>query len=412
MNRVSTRFAVVGVVLSIIGAFALVVGSHDVFAARGLGSRLFGALLAAAGLIMLIAATGVVRRAAWHVALSLVGSFAALLVGLALLLAQWDVGGRSGELLVWLGVVVASMTALVLSLGQGASEVSKAVRRVQLVAVAGMVIGVAQFAFTTVYGPTVAGPHMTLTSTLEPVGEKAGFVAVKARITLDNTGDRKIVVVDSLYRVVGQRVVGEEKRGNKDEFSFVDELGRAAAAGFPGLDNVAATQGADESRGAVVRAGQLTERGFWFEPGESLTSEFVVHAPSGRYDLLRLAAELTIADHGLLDLGDKPVLGPKIGAYSPDKRLTVLETKWEIRETSWVRRMVRGDNVLWSRWLLAGPGELLLPYMLAYVDERDATFDPWQGKPVPGRVVRLTGEYGVISTYTRAELSLFPGASE
>lgn len=408
MNRVSRRFAVVGVILAVIGVFALVVGSHDVFAAHGLGSRLFGALLAVAGLIMLIAATGVARRATWHVALSMVGSFAALLVGLALVLAQWEASRSSGALLLWLAVVVASMIALLLSVGQGVPEVSKAVRRVQLVAVVGMTLGVAQFVFTTVYGPGVAGPHLTLTSTLEPVGNKEGRLAVKARITIENTGSRKIVLVDSLYRIIGQRVVGESEGANNKPLAFVKELGRAAASARPSVDSIAATRQADESQGAVVRVGQLVERGFWFEPGESMTREFVVHAPSGRYDLLRLGAELTIADPGRLELSDLPILGPKTGAYIPNKAYSVVDTEWEIRETSWVRRMTRGDNVLWSRWLLAGPGERLLPSMTAYVDERDEAFDPWRGGVFPNRIGRLSEEYSLIKTYTHAELSLFP----
>jgi hypothetical protein len=386
-----------------VGFFALFVGGHDVFVARGLSSRLFGALLAVAGLIMLIAAAGVFSRAAWHVALSLVGSFAALLVGLALLLAQWDAGERGPLLLVWVGVVAAALAALVLSLGPGAPQVSRAVRRVQLVAVGGIVIGVAQFVFTTVYGPTPAGPHIEVTSALERVGEKNGLVAVKARITLENSGEQSVVIVDSVYRVAGERVARRQERKRH----FLNEIAIAAARPTPGLDDADASRGVVERTGAIVQAGQIIDRGFWFEPGESSTREFILHVPARSYDLLGLSAELWVAEHRLLNLDDGPVFGPEREERTYDgQKYSLMDIQWSIPETSWVRRLIRGENVLWSRWMLAGPREPL-PSMLTYIDRKGAVFDPWATLAYPNRITRLSDEYGLVGTHTHAELSLF-----
>lgn len=425
------RFIVVAVVLATVGCFALVVGGHDVFVARGLGARLFGALLAVAGLIMLIAAAGVFRRAEWYVALSLVGSFAALLVGLALLLAQLDAGEQGQLLFVWVGVVAAALAALVLSLGPGAPQVSNAVRRVQLVAVGGIVIGVAQFVFTT-YGPNPAGPHLEVTSALERVGEKNGLVAVKARITLKNSGQRKITVIDSVFRVTGQNVrkrhleedmscfreQRKKKRQPKPEIKrngFCNMLAPAAESELPALNGVAAIRGSTEKNGGVVESGQILDRGWFFEPGESSTREFIVHVPVGGYDLLRLSTLLFLAEYGRLDSSAAPVFGPKkeLRDYRGWKFL-VVTTAWDVRETSLVRRLTRGHNILWSSWLLAGPqndpsipNDPSMPSITDYVDKKGRTFDPWK-EDLPSRVLNLSEDYGLLFTNSRAELSLFP----
>jgi hypothetical protein len=402
------RFIPIAVALAAIGCFALIVGGHDVFVARGLGPRLFGALLAVAGLIMLIAAAGVFGRAAWHVALSLVGGFAAVLVGVALLLAQLDAGERGPLLFVWVGVIVAGLIAFALSLVPGAPQVSSAVRRVQFVAVGGILIGVAQFVFTTVYGPTPAGPHLEVTSALERVGEKNGLVAVRARITFKNSGQRSIVIVDSVYRVAGALVA---KRHEKKQ-RFLNEIAKAAARPFPGLDDVDASRGVVARTGAIVQAGQIISRGFWFEPGESSTREFILHVPARSYDLIGLSAELTIAEHRLLNMDDDPVFGPNREERSYyGQKYSLMNIQWSIDETSWVQRLISGENVLWSRWMLAGPAEGPVPTMFAYVDKEGAVFDPWVATSTPSRISRLNEDYGMVGTYTHAELSLFPAAA-
>jgi hypothetical protein len=400
----------VAVILAAVGCFALVIGGHDVFVARGLGSRLFGALLAVAGLIMLIAAAGVFRGAGWHVALSLVGSFAALLVGLALLLAQLDAGEQGPWLFVWVAVIVASAAALVMSLGPGAPQVSSAVRRVQIVAVAGIALGVAQFVFTTVYGPAPAGPHLEVTSALERVGQRHGLDAVRARITLKNSGQRSIVVVDGVYRVVGGRLA----LAPDTEATFREKLALAVTDPLPGFfyADVSRDVTAESHKPRLVQAGQVINRGFWFEPGESWTREFVLYVPHGAYDLLSLSALLTVGEHRYLDLDQEPTSEPS-GRYTRiynGRKYVLMNFRWSIPETSWVRSIIRGKKVLWSRWKLAGPKdeEITLPFNVAYVDKEGAEFDPWLGAPFPDRITRLSDQYGVISTLSHAELSLFP----
>jgi hypothetical protein len=357
---------------------------------------------------MVIAALGVLRRAEWHVALSLVGSFAALLVGLALLLAQLDAGETGPLLFVWVGVIVASVAALVMSLGPGAPQVSSAVRRVQIVAVAGIGLGVAQFVFTTVYGPTPAGPHLEVRGVLQRLGEKDDLVAVKAQITLKNSGQRSIVVVDSVYRVKGDLVleIPDKRR------TFRNKIVAAAKANTPGLDHVDETRDVDRWQSTMVQAGQIIDRGFWFEPGESSTREFVFYVPDGRYDLLGLSAELTIGEHRLLNLDEGPTVGPKTETHVyPAGKFVLVNTSWSIPESSWVRSLIRGEKVLWSRWMLAGPAHVErqyeLPVVFAYVDKQGAAFDPWL-ETTPDRVLRLSSQYGVVSTHAHAELSLFP----
>jgi hypothetical protein len=421
----SKRFIGVAILLAAVGCFALVVGGHDVFVARGLGSRLFGALLAVAGLIMLIAALGVFRRAEWHVALSLVGSFAALLVGLALLLAQLDAGERSPMLLIWVGVIAAALAALALSLGPGAPQVSSAVRRVQLVAVGGIILGVAQFVFTTVYGPTPPGPHIEVTSALERIGEKNGLVAVKAEITLTNLGERKVTLIDSVFRITGQDIHKRPLKENTgcfreqtktksqpelQENGFCNVLAPAAQSEIPVQSGFVANRGSSEENGEAVASGQVLERGWYFEPRESFKREFIVHVPVGGYDLLRMYTNLAIAEYGRLDTGTEPVFGPRkeVRKYFGANFL-VVTTAWDVRETSLVRRLIRGHSILWSKWLLAGPGsDPTLPVMVDYVDHEGRTFDPWTATTTPDRVQHLSKEYGLISTHSRAELSLFP----
>src|SRR5262249_34442694 len=116
--RPTGRHLVVIGVLVTIGCFAVIVGGHDVFASEGMGPRLFGALLAIAGLTMLLAAGGLFKER-WYFAFSLVGSFAALLVGLAMLITAWKADAGGGLLAVWWTVVIAAGVSLVLSFRDG-----------------------------------------------------------------------------------------------------------------------------------------------------------------------------------------------------------------------------------------------------------------------------------------------------
>jgi hypothetical protein len=135
--------------------------------------------------------------------------------------------------------------------------------------------------------------------------------------------------------------------------------------------------------------------------------------PDGRYDLLGLTAELTIGEHRLLDLDGGPTFGPKTETRdSADGKFVLVNASWSIPESSWVRSLIRGEKVLWSRWMLAGPARVErkyeLPLFTAYVDKQGAAFDPWL-ETMPERVLRLSSQYGVVSTHAHAELSLFPG---
>jgi hypothetical protein len=158
-----------------------------------------------------------------------------------------------------------------------------------------------------------------------------------------------------------------------------------------------------------------------------VTREFVVHVPKEDHDLLRLGAEVTLADSGLLDLDDAPAFGPEVTTRSyVDEEFSIVEARWDIKETSWVRRLIRGDSVLWSRWLLAkNPSEsqkgedplmtpwgTYLPEVFAYVDTRGGIHDPWGTDQRRAQFITdLSSEYGVMTTHTHAELSLFDGAA-
>lgn len=348
---------------------------------------------------MVIAAGGIVRRAAWHVALSLVGSFAAFLVGVALLLAQWEAEPRDSRLLLWLGVVIASAVALALSLRPGAHEVTSAVRRIQLLAVVGMLVGVAQFVFTNVYGPVSSGPHLTLESSLEHAGEKVTasgerLVAVKARVTMTNTSERKILVVDSIYQLTGHGVSRRVESGTRQI-----RLEKAAASITPEFDNLDAVFESKESLPTPIRIGQVLSRGSWFEPRETMSREFVVYVPRDGSDLLRLSAFLFVADWARLNIDPDPVHGPAVASISDGSTVV---TRWNIDEPSWVRRLTRKDPVVWSRWTLRRDH---LPETLAYIDEKGKEIG-LETRELPPRVVDLNEEYGLIGGFSQAELSL------
>jgi hypothetical protein len=217
------------------------------------------------------------------------------------------------------------------------------------------------------------------------------------------------VVIDSVYRVRAEHVARrQDKKGRR----FLNAVARAAHDPLPGLDDLDASRGIVEGTGTLVQAGQVIDRGFFFEPGESSTREFILYVPAGSYDLLDLSAELSIAAHRILNLDQGPAFGPKRQEHTYGyAKYVLLNTRWDIQETSWVRRLIRGDNVLWSRWVVNGPMTSPLPVVFTYVDKKGAAWDPWAGGNTPRRIIHLSSEYSVLLTHTHAELSLFPGAA-
>jgi hypothetical protein len=150
------------------------------------------------------------------------------------------------------------------------------------------------FVYEAKIAPGLAPPSVSVTSTLERVGQRGDLVAIRSTVTRTNVGQAEVRVLGLTYNVVGVRVRFGEG---------------AAAAGampgeFPGSSTVAQARYYDEPGGGevVLRHGVLFEGATALpsepsalNPGEAVSRDLVFYADATRFDSIRFQVELSYA---------------------------------------------------------------------------------------------------------------------
>ncbi|MCW8087337.1 hypothetical protein [Sabulicella glaciei] len=153
--------------------------------------------------------------------------------------------------------------------------------------------GVYTFIYEAKIAPGLAPPSVSVTSTLERVGQKGNLVAIRSTVTRTNVGQAEVRVLALTYNVIGVRV----------RFREAGEAGAFPQA-LPGSSAIAQARYYDEAEGGEV----LLRHGVLFEgatelpsepsalnPGEAVSRDLIFYADPDRFDTIRFQVELAYA---------------------------------------------------------------------------------------------------------------------
>jgi hypothetical protein len=150
------------------------------------------------------------------------------------------------------------------------------------------------FVYEAKIAPGLAPPSVSVTSTLERVGQRGDLVAIRSTVTRTNVGQAEVRVLGLTYNIVGVRMrFGEEP----------------AAAGamprvLPGSSTIAQARYYDEPAGGevILRHGVLFEGATALpsepsalNPGEAVSRDLIFYADPTRFDSIRFLIELSYA---------------------------------------------------------------------------------------------------------------------
>jgi hypothetical protein len=171
------------------------------------------------------------------------------------------------------------------------------------------------FIYEAKIAPGLAPPSVSVTSTLERVGQKDGMVAIRSTVTRTNVGQAEVRVLGLTYNVVGVKV----------------RFGEAVAASampeeLPRSSTVAQARHYDEPEGGevILRHGVLFEGATalpsepsGLNPGEAVSRDLVFYADPTRFDSVRFQVELSYAK-----LSERPV--PLVFQVGRDGRISAV----------------------------------------------------------------------------------------
>ncbi|WP_165982773.1 hypothetical protein [Dankookia rubra] len=154
--------------------------------------------------------------------------------------------------------------------------------------------GVYTFVYEAKIAPGLAPPSVSVTSTLERVGQRGDLVAIRSTVTRTNVGQTEVRVLGLTYNVVGVKVRFTE--GSVMPGKMPEEVSMSST--------IAQARYYDEPEGGEV----LLRHGVLFEgataqpsgpsglnPGETVSRDLVFYADPTRFDSIRFLIELSYA---------------------------------------------------------------------------------------------------------------------
>jgi hypothetical protein len=149
------------------------------------------------------------------------------------------------------------------------------------------------FVYEAKIAPGLAPPSVSVTSTLERVGQRGDLVAIRSTVTRTNVGQTEVRILGLTYNVVGVRVRFAE-----------DPAAGTMPDDLPGSSTVTDARYYDEPEAGEV----LLRHGVLFEgataspsgpsglnPGEAVSRDLVFYADPTRFDSIRFQVELSYA---------------------------------------------------------------------------------------------------------------------
>jgi hypothetical protein len=161
---------------------------------------------------------------------------------------------------------------------------------------------------------------------LEESGRQDSLIALTSTVTIENNSKTRVRILGASYNIEGGEIDPFSIGATDSEYvSQFAELQGIFAADTMDAINIRVSRFLNGSRWMVVQSGVLLGRGWWFDPDERVTRRFVTYIPEGRFDLLRLTADLNVAK------ADSRLEDKNIYWFSNAGRLTSLpsEISWE-----------------------------------------------------------------------------------
>jgi len=385
-----------GALFLLVGLFAAIVGLVDALSAGNLTGRLIGLVLVAAAGLLLLCAAGVLVEHAQAPQLAVAGALAAAGVGAYFLYANLQGFGVDARIAAWSLIIAGACAALVVAVlwvRETSGSLTKAGRRVALSAVSvGSILAVLQFWYTAAYVPSTHLPFLTLRAELsEGATATTAFHPLVARIELQNTSDRKVMVLGSVYRVIGARI------GSRDGPSSGGAAGTQRSSCMRGN-----AQNSFFCRRVLeeIEVGEVIQRRSEFEPTQVYLADLSIPVPAGRFDVAGLTVEVIVADAERLVLGSERAYPPRDSPY-------VRGTESDIVEQSWVDRLTRPGRVVRSLWV---EPPMQGPRIVALVAARGAGDPPGLRPDAEAR--RLDRHYRISVVVATATAALSDRATE
>jgi hypothetical protein len=325
---------------------AIVVGVHDAALDRaGVGVTVGSGMLLVFGVALLVATfqlIGLSRRRFWRDGVRpackppvLVAFLLTILLGVYVFFSAIRSVGVQRTVVVSVALVL--IVVALVGLRFFGREARVTLPRLGTIAVGlvGTTIGAWEFWYQNQYIPSHAGRAVTLKADLQIAREQRTYAVVRARVEYENLGGRSVVVIGSTYTLTGSRVVSCHRAASA----------AAVARMFSGflVDPQRTRFMADvweEQPAAVLAAGKFVPDGKPLDANVPSRRDFVFLVPRGRYQLLRLRAQL-FAIPASVQLSRRP-------AYTKFAGDNDLYGFWPIEDDSWLRDLIYGRE----RWVV------------------------------------------------------------
>ena len=333
--------------LLIVSAGTTLIGVHDAaLADAGIGVTVMSALLLVAALVLALAALDLLRlarRRTWSDGVrppcrpvALIGFLIAILLNVYVFLSVARTPSPQRPIVASVALVlVAVAVAGLVYFGRDARVTLPRVGTIVL-GLIGTIVGAWEFWFQNQYVPSHGGRAVELTVELQHVGRTAGSDVVRAAFEYKDVG-RSVFVIGSTYTLTGARVVGCGRPPTKvesitsifDQFLEDPQRSRFMPATF------------ELQPATVLAAGKFVGDGKRLEPDVIGSRNLVVLVPRGRYQLLRLRAQL-FALPTPVQLSQRRI--PEFHQFTGDNFLYGF---WHIDDDSWLHDLVYGRE----RWV-------------------------------------------------------------
>jgi hypothetical protein len=325
---------------------ALVVGIHDAgLTDVGLGVTASAAVLFVVAVVLLLGAYELFALSRWKTwpdgkrppckPVVLVGFLLLLLLNVYLFFAAFR--GTGAQRFVVVLLTASLIVVALIGLRYFGSEARVTLARVGTVALGliGTTLAAWQFWYSNDIAPSRAGRAVQLSVDLAPAGTKSRDELVRATLSYQAVTGRSVSVIGSAYTLTGVRIVRCDRRERVDA--------RVVAPLFSGFlldpQRRFMADAPEQQPNTVLAAGKFVGDGRRLEADVPYTRRYIFFVPRGRYQLLRLRAQL-FAMPASVQLSRRTV--PE---FTPGDD-NFLYAFWHLDDDSWLHDLVYGRE----RW--------------------------------------------------------------
>jgi hypothetical protein len=343
-RRIAIAFAAY---LAVVGLTAVVIGVHDAaLAGAQLGVTAGAVLLIVGGTVDLIAGWALVRlRDAPCPQRVFVAFLLTTLIGAYAFVAAIKTGGDQRPVV----AVVAGLLVAAAIIGARIAWRDGVGGQIQIAAAValgllGTLIGVVEFWYQNQYVPSQLASAVSLKVQLKLEAAQKNFDVIRAKVDSEDIGGRNVRVIGSTYTLTGSRVIRCERKATP-----------AAVAGIfggvlpdPQRSRFMANAW-EEQPASVLATGRFAGDGTRLNPNVPSSRDLVFFIPRGRYQLLRLRAQLFAVSASI------PLV-----ARPSDKRHPLIYGKnlfviWTVANSSWFHDLVYGrEREVITRYAIVG----------------------------------------------------------